>query len=114
MTFECGTENGSDLRIHKVGCRYKVRVRRGSVQLTGQIETAKTLLFKHAGPFFRFQGNTVGPGKTGGNEPDVVNIAEGYIHRDIRAFGKSIVLFRISKLKKALNIKNVNAIFRPG
>jgi hypothetical protein len=40
----------------------------------------KPFLFEHIGPFFGFQGNTVGSGESGGDESDVMNLAEGNVH----------------------------------
>jgi hypothetical protein len=38
------------------------------------------LFFEHAGPFFRFQGDTVGSGESGRDESNVMNMIEGNIH----------------------------------
>ena len=53
---------------------------RVAVQLPGKIETMKPLFFEHAGPFFRFQGDTVGSGESGRNESNIMNVIEGDIH----------------------------------
>jgi hypothetical protein len=38
------------------------------------------LFFEHAGPFFRFQGDTVGSGESGRDESNIVDMIEGNIH----------------------------------
>jgi hypothetical protein len=77
---KCGVENGPDFRIHKVGFGSQEGLCRIAIQLTGKIETMEPLFFEHTGPFFRFQGDTVGSGESGGYEADVMNLVKGDIH----------------------------------
>lgn len=60
--------DGFDIRMLKVGQIYAVSALRIAVQFTTKIETGQACGFADACPFFRFQGNTVRPCKTGGNK----------------------------------------------